>query len=113
MLEPLGEYQHHPRSPSKLRLAIPPLIGGFNLPSCTPTKEALNRWGCGFSSVRFICGTRAIHQQMEDGLSRFLSTDDTISYSSGFDANGGMFEMPLDAEDAVVSYELNHASIID
>jgi glycine C-acetyltransferase len=76
-------------------------------------KEALNRWGYGLSSVRFICGTQAIHQQLEEGLSRFLGTDDTILYSSCFDANGGLFETLLDAEDAVISDELNHASIID
>ena len=76
-------------------------------------KEALDRWGYGLSSVRFICGNQAIHQQLEAGLSRFLGTDDTILYSSCFDANGGLFEALLDAEDAVISDELNHASIID
>ncbi|HKT10502.1 MAG TPA: glycine C-acetyltransferase [Terriglobia bacterium] len=76
-------------------------------------KEALDRWGYGLSSVRFICGTQAIHRQLEAELSRFLGTDDTILYSSCFDANGGLFETLLDAEDAVISDELNHASIID
>jgi glycine C-acetyltransferase len=76
-------------------------------------KEALDRWGYGLSSVRFICGKQAIHQQLEEGLSRFIGTDDTILYSSCFDANGGLFETLLDAEDAVISDELNHASIID
>jgi glycine C-acetyltransferase len=76
-------------------------------------KEALERWGYGLSSVRFICGKQAIHQQLEEALSRFLRTDDTILYSSCFDANGGLFEMLLDADDAVISDELNHASIID
>ena len=76
-------------------------------------KEALDRWGYGLSSVRFICGKQAIHQQLEEALSRFLGTDDTILYSSCFDANGGLFETLLDAEDAVISDELNHASIID
>jgi glycine C-acetyltransferase len=76
-------------------------------------KEALDRWGYGLSSVRFICGTQAIHQQLEERISQFLGTDATILYSSCFDANGGLFETLLDAEDAVVSDELNHASIID
>ena len=76
-------------------------------------REALGRWGYGLSSVRFICGKQAIHGQLEEALSRFLGTDDTILYSSCFDANGGLFETLLDAEDAVISDELNHASIID
>jgi glycine C-acetyltransferase len=75
--------------------------------------EALDRWGYGLSSVRFICGTQAIHKQLERRLSEFLDMDDTILYSSCFDANGGLFETLLGAEDAVVSDELNHASIID
>jgi glycine C-acetyltransferase len=75
--------------------------------------EALDRWGYGLSSVRFICGTQEIHKQLEHGLSEFLGMEDTILYSSCFDANGGLFETLLDAEDAIVSDELNHASIID
>jgi glycine C-acetyltransferase len=75
--------------------------------------EALDRWGYGLSSVRFICGTQEIHKQLERRLSEFLGMEDTILYSSCFDANGGVFEALLDAEDAVVSDELNHASIID
>jgi glycine C-acetyltransferase len=75
--------------------------------------EALDRWGYGLSSVRFICGTQEIHKQLERRLSEFLGTEDTILYSSCFDANGGLFETLLEAEDAVVSDELNHASIID
>ncbi len=75
--------------------------------------EALDRWGYGLSSVRFICGTQEIHKELERRLSEFLGTDDTILYSSCFDANGGLFETLLDAEDAIVSDELNHASIID
>jgi glycine C-acetyltransferase len=75
--------------------------------------EALDRWGYGMASVRFICGTQQIHKQLEQQLSTFLSTDDTILYSSCFDANGGLFETILGAEDAVISDELNHASIID
>lgn len=76
-------------------------------------KDALDRWGYGLSSVRFICGTQTIHKQLEDKLSQFLGTDDTILYSSCFDANGGLFETLLDENDALVSDQLNHASIID
>lgn len=75
--------------------------------------EGLDRWGYGLSSVRFICGTQAIHQQLEERISRFLGTEATILYTSCFDANGGLFETLLTAEDAVISDELNHASIID
>ena len=75
--------------------------------------EALDRWGYGLSSVRFICGTQQIHKQLERRLSEFLGTEDTILYGSCFDANGGLFETLLEAEDAVISDELNHASIID
>ena len=74
---------------------------------------ALDRWGYGLSSVRFICGTQQIHQELEAKLSTFLGTEATILYSSCFDANGGVFETLLSAEDAVISDELNHASIID
>lgn len=75
--------------------------------------EALDRWGYGLSSVRFICGTQAVHQELEQKISEFLGTDETILYSSCFDANGGLFETLLGPEDAVISDELNHASIID
>lgn len=75
--------------------------------------EALERWGYGLSSVRFICGTQSIHKELEKKLSEFLGTEDTILYSSCFDANGGLFETLLGAEDAIISDELNHASIID
>ncbi len=74
---------------------------------------ALDRWGFGLASVRFICGTQAIHKELEDRLSTFLGTEDTILYSSCFDANGGLFETLLGEEDAVISDALNHASIID
>ncbi len=74
---------------------------------------ALDRWGYGMSSVRFICGTQEIHQELEARLTSFLGTGDTILYSSCFDANGGVFEALLSAEDAIISDELNHASIID
>ncbi len=75
--------------------------------------EALDRWGYGLASVRFICGTQGIHKQLEQRISEFLGTEDTILYSSCFDANGGLFETLLDEQDAVISDELNHASIID
>ncbi|MCX6589914.1 MAG: glycine C-acetyltransferase [Acidobacteria bacterium] len=75
--------------------------------------DALDRWGYGLASVRFICGTQELHKQLEQRISEFLGTEDTILYGSCFDANGGLFETLLDAEDAVVSDELNHASIID
>jgi glycine C-acetyltransferase len=76
-------------------------------------RETLDRWGYGLASVRFICGTQEIHKQLEGALSLFLATEDTILYTSCFDANTGLFETLLDAEDAVISDELNHASIID
>ncbi len=76
-------------------------------------KLALEEWGFGMASVRFICGTQTLHKQLEDKLSVFLGTEDTILYPSCFDANGGLFETLLGEEDAVISDELNHASIID
>jgi glycine C-acetyltransferase len=76
-------------------------------------REGLERWGYGMASVRFICGTQAVHKQLEDQLSAWLGTEDTILYPSCFDANGGLFETLLGPEDAVISDELNHASIID
>lgn len=76
-------------------------------------KESYDNWGYGLSSVRFICGTQEIHKQLEAKISQFLGTDDTILYSSCFDANGGIFEVLLTEQDAVISDELNHASIID
>jgi glycine C-acetyltransferase len=76
-------------------------------------EEALRRWGYGLSSVRFICGTQSVHKELERRLSEFLGTEDTILYSSCFDANGGLFETLLGSEDAIISDELNHASIID
>jgi len=76
-------------------------------------KDALDRWGFGMASVRFICGTQDLHKQLEHRISDFLGTADTILYSSCFDANGGLFETLLGEQDAVISDELNHASIID
>ena len=75
--------------------------------------RALDRYGYGMASVRFICGTQTVHKELEARLSTFLGTDDTILYSSCFDANGGLFETLLDEQDAVISDALNHASIID
>jgi glycine C-acetyltransferase len=76
-------------------------------------RDGLERWGYGMASVRFICGTQTIHKQLEEDLSRFLGTEETILYPSCFDANGGLFETLFSAEDAIISDELNHASIID
>ncbi len=76
-------------------------------------KLALQEWGFGMASVRFICGTQTLHKQLEEKLSKFLGTEDTILYPSCFDANGGLFETLLGKEDAIISDELNHASIID
>jgi glycine C-acetyltransferase len=75
--------------------------------------EALARYGYGVASVRFICGTQSVHRELEERLSAYLSMEDTILYSSCFDANGGLFETLLDEQDAVISDALNHASIID
>ena len=75
--------------------------------------EALDRWGYGMASVRFICGTQTLHRDLEERLSSFLGTGDTILFGSCFDANGGLFEALLDDQDAVISDQLNHASIID
>ena len=76
-------------------------------------KEGIDHWGHGLSSVRFICGTQSIHRTLEEKISEFLETEDTILYTSCFDANGGLFETLLTEEDAILSDELNHASIID
>ena len=81
--------------------------------NCESAQKALREWGYGLASVRFICGTQSIHKQLEAQISKFLGTEDTILYGSCFDANGGLFETLLDAEDAIISDELNHASIID
>jgi glycine C-acetyltransferase len=76
-------------------------------------RAALEQWGYGMASVRFICGTQSVHKQLEEKLSEFLGTEDTILYSSCFDANGGLFETLLHEHDAIISDALNHASIID
>jgi glycine C-acetyltransferase len=97
-----------------LNLCANNYLGLANHPAVvTAAREALDQWGYGLSSVRFICGTQQIHKQLEERLSRFLGMEDTILYSSCFDANGGVFETLLEAEDAIISDELNHASIID
>lgn len=76
-------------------------------------QDAMNYWGFGLSSVRFICGTQSIHRELEQKVSEFLGTEDTILYCACFDANGGVFEPLLDQDSAIISDELNHASIID
>ena len=97
-----------------LNLCANNYLGLANHPAVVnAAKQALDDWGYGLASVRFICGTQSIHKQLEAKLSEFLGTEDTILYGSCFDANGGLFETLLDAEDAIVSDELNHASIID
>ena len=102
------------KAPSVLNLCANNYLGLANHPAVVEAaREALESWGYGLASVRFICGTQSIHKQLERRLSEFLGTEDTILYSSCFDANGGLFETLLDQEDAVISDELNHASIID
>src|SRR5690554_927043 len=76
-------------------------------------QEVMNYWGFGLSSVRFICGTQEIHKELEQKVSEFLGTEDTILYCACFDANGGVFEPLLGEDSAIISDELNHASIID
>ena len=89
-------------------------LGLSNHPAIVEAAKAgIDRWGHGLSSVRFICGTQAIHRTLEEKITEFLDTEDTILYTSCFDANGGLFETLLTEEDAILSDELNHASIID
>ena len=100
--------------PEVLNLCANNYLGLANHPALIEAaKAALDRWGYGLSSVRFICGTQEIHKELEAGISGFLGTEDTILYSSCFDANGGLFETLLSEDDCVISDELNHASIID
>ena len=97
-----------------LNLCANNYLGLANHPEIVAAAQSgLTRWGYGLSSVRFICGTQEIHKELERRLSDFLGTEDTILYSSCFDANGGFFEALLAEEDAIISDELNHASIID
>jgi glycine C-acetyltransferase len=99
---------------SVLNLCANNYLGLANDPAIVDAaRQSLDNWGYGLASVRFICGTQSIHKQLEERLSDFLGMDDTILYGSCFDANGGLFETLLDAEDAIISDELNHASIID
>ena len=97
-----------------LNLCANNYLGLANHPDVVAAAHAaLDRWGYGLASVRFICGTQSIHKELETRLSAFLGTDDTILFSSCWDANGGVFETLLGPDDAVISDELNHASIID
>ncbi|WP_216215569.1 glycine C-acetyltransferase [Amycolatopsis aidingensis] len=100
--------------PGVLNFCANNYLGLADHPALTAAaKEALDHWGFGMASVRFICGTQEPHKRLEARLSEFLGTEDTILYSSCFDANGGLFETLLGEQDAVISDELNHASIID
>jgi len=97
-----------------LNLCANNYLGLANNPSLIEAaKEALDRYGFGMASVRFICGTQSPHKELESAISRFLGTGDTILYSSCFDANAGLFETLLGEQDAIISDALNHASIID
>jgi len=99
---------------SVLNMCANNYLGMANHPALVAAaKQSLDEWGYGLASVRFICGTQKIHKQLEAKLSEYLGTDDTILYTSCFDANGGLFETLLTADDAIISDQLNHASIID
>ncbi len=103
-----------PGADGVLNLCANNYLGLANHPEVVAAaKGALDRWGYGLASVRFICGTQGVHKQLEAAISEFLGTEDTILYTSCFDANGGLFETLLGAGDAVVSDQLNHASVID
>jgi glycine C-acetyltransferase len=114
LMSPQNAHVDVPNAPGVLNMCANNYLGLADNPEVlAAAHEALDRWGYGLASVRFICGTQAIHKELEQRISQFLGTQDTILYSSCFDANGGLFETLLDAEDAVISDELNHASIID
>jgi glycine C-acetyltransferase len=114
MTTPQGAHVDVEESGELLNLCANNYLGLANHPAIVEAaREALDRWGYGMASVRFICGTQALHRELERALSEFLGTDDTILFSSCFDANGGLFEALLGEEDAVISDQLNHASIID
>jgi glycine C-acetyltransferase len=114
MTTPQGAHVNVEESGELLNLCANNYLGLANHPAIVEAaREALDRWGYGMASVRFICGTQALHRELEQRLSEFLGTDDTILFSSCFDANGGLFEALLGEEDAVISDQLNHASIID
>jgi glycine C-acetyltransferase len=103
-----------PQRPDVLNMCANNYLGLANHPEMIgAAREALNRWGNGLASVRFICGTQAPHKELERRIADFVGCEAAILYSSCFDANGGLFETILGAEDAVISDELNHASIID
>ena len=114
MTTPQGAHVNVEESGELLNLCANNYLGLANHPAIVEAaRDALDRWGYGMASVRFICGTQALHRELEQRLSEFLGTDDTILFSSCFDANGGLFEALLVEEDAVISDQLNHASIID
>lgn len=111
---PQGVHVQADGGPTVLNLCANNYLGLAQHPEVKAAAHAaLDRWGYGLASVRFICGTQDVHQQLEASLTSFLKTEDTILYSSCFDANGGLFETLLGPEDAIISDELNHASIID
>src|SRR6188472_2476944 len=114
MTTPQGAYVGVAERGALLNLCANNYLGLANHPEMVAAAhEALDRWGYGMASVRFICGTQEVHKELEARLSAFLGQEDTILYSSCFDANGGVFETLLGEEDAVISDALNHASIID
>ena len=114
MTTPQGAHVNVEEGGELLNLCANNYLGLANHPAIVEAaRDALDRWGYGMASVRFICGTQAVHRELEQRLSEFLGTDDTILFSSCFDANGGLFEALLGEEDAVISDQLNHASIID
>lgn len=114
LTSPQDAYVGVPNQDRVLNLCANNYLGLADHPEVvSAAKTALDKWGFGMASVRFICGTQTIHKELEARLSNFLGTEDTILYTSCFDANGGLFETLLTKEDAVISDELNHASIID
>jgi glycine C-acetyltransferase len=114
MTTPQGAHVQVEGRGEMLNLCANNYLGLANHPAVVEAAHAaLDRWGYGMASVRFICGTQALHRKLEEHLSAFLGADDTILFSSCFDANGGLFEALLTDEDAVISDALNHASIID
>jgi glycine C-acetyltransferase len=114
MTTPQGAHVQVDGRGEMLNLCANNYLGLANHPAVVEAAHAaLDRWGYGMASVRFICGTQALHRTLEERLAHFLGTDDTILFSSCFDANGGLFEALLTDEDAVISDQLNHASIID
>jgi glycine C-acetyltransferase len=114
MTTPQGSHVGVAERGELLNLCANNYLGRANHPEMVAAAhEALDQWGYGMASVRFICGTQELHRELEQRLSEFLGTDDTILFGSCFDANGGVFEALLDENDAVISDQLNHASIID